>query len=838
MLWLAPRAAVGQHVVIGAATDSVAAEFAQTAPVIDGRDDDPVWQKAPLITGFRVVRPVENGDPHFRTEARIAYDSRALYVFVRAFDPHPDSIVSLLARRDVQTPSDYVIVMIDSYHDRRTGYEFMVNPAGVKVDVAISQDGNEDPSWDGIWDVATRIDSLGWTAEYRIPLSQLRFIPRPDNTFGIAVWRFVERTGEQSSWPLYRVSRTGLASQLGDLTDLRNLAQPERAEIAPYVVTRNVQIAGSSGFNRQQQLTGGADVKFALAPNVRLTGTINPDFGQVEADPAVLNLTAFETFFPEKRPFFVEGSDLFQFNVDCSAVNCSNEALFYSRRIGRAPQLADWYGSASSATATSIIGAAKVTGQSDHGFSFGAIDAVTARESGVNGSTIEPATNYAVLRGVQQFAGGTSGVGFMITGVDRALDRWTDTALASQAYVGAIEARRQFHNRQYELSTSIDLSRVDGSATDIASLQRNDVHLYQRPDGPLVFDSTRTSLSGDAEEMHFGKIGGNHLTFETSYLRRSPGFEVNDIGYLRQADQQSWNNWMALISNTPNRITRSIRWNFNWWQWWTAAGLPTERAANTNIILTFANHWFVHTGGTVGQIGQTWCDRCARGGPAVRQDPYVAPWATIQGDDRHKIIPTLSVNEFESSRGRNSSLELTPGITLNASPRISATVGVDWSRAHTDNQWYGNFVVGTADHYTFAHLEQQTLSLTADLGYTFTPTLTVQWHLQPFVSRGTYTNLRELANPGASAYDDRYQPYADTSITNHLGGFDSKQFNSNFVVRWEYRPGSTIFLVWTQGRNGNDPLAGPAGLHGDLRDLFQLAPDNTFLLKVSYWLDR
>lgn len=837
-LAFAMRPLRAQQVAPAPAIRSVKATLATAPPVIDGRDDDAVWKDAPVISGFRVVRPIEDGNPHFRTEVRIAYDAHAIYVFVRAYDPHPDSIVSLLSRRDVTTPSDVIALMIDSYHDRRTGYEFDVNPAGVKVDYAISQDGNEDRSWDGVWDASARIDSLGWTAEYRIPLAQLRYVPNGDNAFGIAIWRTVERTGEQAAWPLWRASRPGLASQMGELVGLEHLAQPERAEIAPYLVTRNVQTIGASGYGRSQQLTGGADLQFALAPNVRLTGTVNPDFGQVEADPAVLNLSAFETFFPEKRPFFVEGNSLFQFSVDCSAVNCSNEELFYSRRIGRGPQLAGSFGGADAPTTTTILGAAKLTGRSQGGLSIGVIDAVTARESGTNDATIEPATNYAVFRVTQDLGGGTSSLGAMFTGVDRSLDRWTDTALASSAYVGAVEARHQFLNRRFELSASLDLSHVSGSAAAISSLQRDDVHLYQRPDGPLVFDPTRTSLDGDAEEVHFGKIGGRRTMFETSYLRRSPGFEINDIGYLRQADQQSWNNWFALIFNAPNRITRSVRWNLNWWQYWTAAGLSTERAANTNVHIQLANYWWVHAGGTLGQIGQTWCDRCARGGPAVRQDPYLAPWATISGDDRHKLIPTLSYNGFESSSGRNGSIDLMPSVILNVTPRVSASVGADWSHTHTDNQWYGNRDVGGIEHYTFAHLEQHTLSLTADFGYTFTPTLTMQWHLQPFVSRGTYSNLREFANPGAARYDDRYQPYADTSVTNHLGGFDAKQLNSNFVVRWEYRRGSTLFFVWTQGRNGFSPAAGPNGLTGDLRDLFAQRANNTFLVKVSYWLNR
>ncbi|MES1259341.1 MAG: DUF5916 domain-containing protein [Gemmatimonadota bacterium] len=817
----------------------VAAVRAVKAPVLDGRDNDEIWRTATAITEFRVVRPVEDGDPKFRTEARIAYDPHFVYVFVRAYDQHPDSIVGLLARRDVQNPSDQIMLIVDSYHDKRNGYEFMVNPVGVKYDAAVSQDGNEDSAWDGIWDVATRVDSLGWTAEFRLPLSQLRHADTPRNTFGIMVWRTVERTNEQSSWPLYRVSKSGLASQLGDLTGLDNLAPASRSEFAPYLVTKNVSVPTAGGFDRGQRLSGGADLKMAVASNLTLTGTVNPDFGQVEADPAVLNLSAFETFFQERRPFFVEGNGLFQFNVNCSAVNCNNEGLFYSRRIGRAPQLGNRYGDASSATATPIIGAAKLTGRLAGGLSLGVIDAVTRHETGVNGATIEPTTNYSVLRATQDLNGGASGIGFIFTGVNRDLDPSSTPFLRREAYSGALEFRHQFLGRRYELSGSVDLSRVAGSATAIAAAQRDPVHEYQRPGSGVTYDSTRTSLSGDAEEIHFGKISGAHLKFQTSYLRRSPGFEINDIGYLRQADQQSWNNWAGLSFNKPTGLYRSLRVNMNWWQYWSASGLPTEAAANTNIHTQLSNYWWLHFGSTIGQLGSTWCDRCARGGPAVRQDPFVSPWLGVQGDDRHRIIPSLWVNYFESSKGRNHSLNFNPQLTLNASTRLTAAFGANYTTNASDNQWFGAYTGADAlRHYTFAHLEQQTLSLNADLGYTLTPALSVQWHLQPFVSRGTYSNLRELDNPAADNFDARYKAYADTAIANHLGGLDAKQFNSNLVVRYEYRPGSTLFLVWTQGRSGFDPVAGRDGVRGDLRDLFNLRADNTFLVKVSYWLNR
>src|SRR5437870_2764723 len=416
--------------------------------VIDGREDDQVWRIAPPITQFREFQPKEDGDPRFATEAKVAYDDRYFYVFIRAFDPHPDSILKLLARRDVRAATDQLKIMVDSYHDRRSGFEFAVNPAGVKRDYAMYNDAQEDDAWDAVWDVGTQVDSLGWTAEFRIPLSQLRYVPRAVNTFGFAVWRDIQRYSERVSWPLYRNSQAGISSQLGELTGLEGLPSPRRPEVAPYVVTKNVSVPTGSTFDRSQKVTGGADLKYGLTPNLTLDATVNPDFGQVEADPAVLNLSVFETFVQERRPCFVQGAGIFRFDVNCAAVNdCSTgEGLFYSRRIGRSPQLAD-YGGAASPLATTIYGAAKLTGRLPGGQTVGVLDAVTGREAGTLDRTMEPATNYAVVRGQQDLRGGESGIGVMITGVHRDQERWTWDSLSHSAYAGGSGFRHRSPGR-------------------------------------------------------------------------------------------------------------------------------------------------------------------------------------------------------------------------------------------------------------------------------------------------------------------------------------------------------------------------------------------------------
>jgi hypothetical protein len=820
-------------------TGLVTAVRAEQPPVLDGRDDDPVWATAPEITGFREVRPTEAAEPRQRTAAKVAYDPRHLYVFVRAYDSHPDSIIRLLSRRDDQTASDQIIVMIDSYNDRRTGFEFVVNPLGVKADYAIYNDGNEDSAWDGIWDVATRIDSLGWTAEYRIPLSQLRYPAGETRTFGFLVWRSIQRYTSQMSWPLYRQSRAGFVSQFGQLRGLSNLARPRRAELTPYLVAKSEPKAVSGGFDRRQDFEVGGDLKYALASNLTLNATINPDFGQVEADPSVLNLSAFETFYQERRPFFVEGRGLFTFDVNCSAVNCNGEGLFYSRRIGREPQLRD-SDDPNAPTATTIIGAAKVTGRFPGGVSLGVLDAVTKRAAATGGATIEPTTNYAVLRLTKDYAEGNGSVGLLFTGVNRSLDHWTAAGLHRDAYVWALDFRRRLFKNRYEIGGSLDVSRVAGSPEAIAATQRSTVHLYQRPDASGRFDSTRTTLWGDAQEIRFGKVGGQRTNFETSYQRRSRGFEVNDLGFLLQADQQSWNNWLGLRFYRPTRLYQRANWNFNWWQFWSADGLPTERAANTNLHAQLNSRWWIHTGATLGQLGTTFCDRCARGGPAVRQEPYIAPWAGIEGDSRRAVVPYFWVNYYRTDGGRTHSLNLNPEIQVKISTRFSTSFSGNLTRRRDDVQWYGNFTdtLTGLTSYTFARLDRKTLGVTWRLNYTFTPDMSLQVYAQPFVSKGTYRNVREFANPRAEQYRDRYQPYADTAVTNDPGGFNFTQFRSNVVFRWEYRPGSTLFLVWSQGREHEDPSEGNRSYFGDYRRLFSLRSSDTFLLKVSYWLAR
>jgi hypothetical protein len=837
----AARDARGARARVPAPTETRAvAVRADRAPVIDGKDDDAIWDDAPPITAFRQWQPTEGKEPRFRTEAKIAYDAASLFVFVRAFDPHPDSIIRLLERRDSFTPSDMIWLWVDSYHDRRTGYEFGVNAAGVKIDMAIYNDGNEDSAWDAVWDVATRIDSLGWTAEFRIPLSQMRYSTERSHTFGIMIDRDIYRYAERVSWPILSQSKAGMASQFGTLEGLDDLEAPRRLEAMPYVVTKNASQITNNQFTARSNMTMGGDLKYRVASNVTVDATLNPDFGQVESDPAVLNLTAYESFFDERRPFFVAGRGLFRFDVNCNNVNCSSEGLYYSRRIGRTPQLAGTFGDTVPQQPTTIIGAAKMIGRFPTGLTLGVLNATTERQATRGDTTYEPATNYSVVRVSQELRDGNTSFGGIVTAVNRAQDKWSSPYLASNAYVGALDFRHRFLSNMYEVSGVVDKSSVSGSRAAILDLQTDAVHYYQRPDAGLPLDSNRTVLGGDAEEFKFDKVGGQHLMFESAYQRRSAGFEVNDLGYLRRADQQSWSTWVGFFDRRESSFYKRFQLNNNWWQYWTTAGLPEEAAYNTNVHITLKNNWGFHMGGTLGQLGTTYDDRASRGGPAVRQDTYIAPWMGINGNDRHNLVPNVWINYWRGSGGRGSSFNIGPEIDYKIRGRFSSAFSFSFTRNVSDNQWYGNYTdTLNATHYTFAHLTQSTRSATLRLNYTFSPSVSLQAYTQPFVSKGTYSNVRQLsATPRADDYDARYAAYDNPSVTSDPGGFNFKEFQSNVVFRWEYRPGSTLFLVWNEGRQGYASLEGTKDFPGDVRDLMRLHPANTFLIKASYWLNR
>src|SRR5689334_7655849 len=822
----------GQEKLAGgvSAVMQASASLADRAPTIDGKDDDAVWRSATPITGFRVFDPAEDAEPSFRTEAKIAYDAQNIYVFTRMFDPHPDSIVSLLSRRDVKTQSEQVKVMIDSYHDRRTAYEFAVNPAGVKRDYYEYNDGVEDISWDAVWDAATRIDSLGWTAEFRIPLSQIRYPRAAEHTFGIMIMRDITRRSERDSWPVYRRSKSGISSQFGELVGLRGLGSPHRLEVAPYVIAKNSSVSQTAGFGRTQKQTVGGDLKYGVTSNLTLDATVNPDFGQVEADPAQLNLTAFETFLAEQRPFFLEGTGILAFGGG------DGSRMFYSRRIGRAPQLSGLVSdpTADVPAATPILGASKLTGRLASGTSVGSLFAVTGREA-VGPTMIEPQTEYGVFRLSQDFRKGESGVGGILTIVNRQLDDNAADFLRRQSISGGIDARHRFDNGRYKISGYLAASDVRGTTAAIARTQRNAVHYYNRPDAGLSYDSTRTSLSGTDMQLRADKVAGV-FTYGVFYERLSPGFETNDVGFLAQADQQIAQGYMSWQSSQPRAFWRNASLQLYQFNQFTTAGLPVTNFSELDLYTEFTNRMTFSASLWGDNLSPAYCDRCARGGPALRVTPDVNLLINIGADPRPKVVPTLAAIYTVGDYGNSTLWRIRPYVTVRARSNLSWELGTRYQRNRNDTQWYDNLGVIGSDttHYLFAHLDQELLSFTSRLNYTATTTLSLQCYAEPFITTGRYFRLREIANPRAASYDDRYRPY---EMSTDDASFNIKELHASAVARWEYRPGSTLFLVWTQGRDQEDRDPGSFLPARDLRNLFAARPDNTFLIKASYWMN-
>jgi hypothetical protein len=586
-----------------------------------------------------------------------------------------------------------------------------------------------------------------------------------------------------------------------------------------------------------QQRSAGLDLKYGLSSNLTLDATVNPDFGQVEADPAVLNLTAFEQFFPERRPFFVEGTNIFRFELDCSDGGCSN--LFYPRRIGRSPQLAGMYGDAATPQFTGVLGAAKLTGRLARGLSVGLLTAATERVAGVGGETAEPGAGTVVARLQQDLRKGNSGVGLMFTGIERRLDRWSDAYLRRRAFALGADGRHRFGPaNHFELTGYVAASQMQGSAEAMALTQRSGVHNFQRPGSALAFDPDRTRLAGTAAAISLGKVGGGITRFNVSAVDRSPGFNVNDVGYLDRADVRGGSVWGGLQMLQPKGFYRRLFLNTNGWAVGNTGGDLTQLGWNVNINSELKNYWFVYAGGGPRNfLGTVVDDRAARGGPSVRKTPGFNTWMGVSGDSRRAVAPSLGLYGGRRDGGRSYYWGVDPGVEFRVASRLQGNVGVSLGGNTDDWQWTGNRAEDTdSAAHTFARLTQRTASLTARVNVTATPWLSLQVYAQPFLTGGDYGDWRAVRDGTASDYAARWRPFADGTSTDP-GGFNFKQYRSNVVLRWEWRPGSTLFAVWQQGRTQGDVDAGSFRAGRDVRNLFRTWPDNTLLLKVAYWFN-
>lgn len=825
---------------------TLTATRAAVAPKLDALDDDAVWLIAERQDGFRTFTPREDADPTFRTEVRAAYDDAALYIFVRAFDPRPDSIVQRLSRRDTDgAPNDQIQLFIDSFYDRRSGYEYIVNAAGVKSDYLLFDDTGFDQSWNGVWDVATRVDSIGWTAEFVIPLQQLRYTNRESPVFGLMVWRLIGRSGERVSWPLYRPSRSGYVSQTGTLDGLRELVGQASIEAAPYVLARGRNAAGGTAPRPgvRTSVALGGDVRVLPRPNVSIDATINPDFGQVESDPAVLDLSGFEVFQAERRPFFLEGAGQFHFPLasDGSAL------LFHSRRIGRSPVLGPAYGAGAGPAETTIHGAAKLTGRVSPATSLVVLSALTAEEragSQPSGGrpVIEPTAHYAVARVQRDFRAGRSSLALMVTRVDRGHGDSTAASIVPRsAQAAALASQHQTRDGNYRVSGWLAASDVRGSAPAISLLQRSNVHGFHQPDDGVAFDSTRTRLSGVAGYVFAGKVAGGITRYDASYRWIAPEFDVNEAGFLTTAGVQ------RLTANAGLRATRAgrivgIPYNtaavtLGTAAEWSSGGLSFAREVSLTGTTQLINLAQIQTT-IVQQLPGAYCTMtCTRGGPALVDPPRTRLAVGVTGDPRRRFVPSVNVDWARDDEGRSHAAGGRADVLWHARSNVDVSVALDASEATHDAFFYASAgATPDSPRITVARLEQPARSITGRVDFTVTTALSVQWYAQGYVSRGTYSTLREVVNPRANAYEERFRAVGDSGARSAFAGTDFRQLRSNAVLRWEYRPGSTLFLVWTQGRDIMSSDPGVLRFGPDLRALFRQRPANQVAIKLSYWL--
>jgi hypothetical protein len=835
------------------------------APEIDGLLDEPAWEQGQWDGGFTQFEPQNGRVSAQHTEFCILYDDNYLYVGIRAFDSAPDSIVSRVTRRD-QNEGDAVGVLFDSYYDQRTGFLLGVTAGGTRFDLIMSNDGhNEDPTWDPNWMVRTAINDEGWTAEMRIPFSELRFNKNGSGIWGLQVFRQIHRKGEMSFWQPIPSDAPGLIHMIGEMHGMGDVSPRRTFDVVPYMVTsaEGYQAQAGNPFSpgREQHLKAGLDAKIGLTNNFTLDLTINPDFGQVEADPSEVNLSAFETFFQERRPFFVEGRSISSFSLGIGDGGLGNDNLFYSRRIGRRPAgsiQVNGEAFVDQPSHTNILGAAKLTGKTEDGLSLAIIQSVTAETQAqidLHGDrsfqTIEPLTNYFVGRVQQDLNEGNTLLGGMFTSTHRKLDENLSRQMHSQAYSGGLDFTQYFSDKSWMFNAAAALSHVAGSETAILRTQRAPARYFQRPDVSHVnVDPDRTSLTGTGGRLQLAKTGSGNWNFMASVLWKSPEFEINDLGYMREADQLMQLVWLGYRQREPKGLYRSFNVNVSNYNLWNFAGEGLANGFNVNGNINWRNFW--STWGGAEYNHNILSGNHLRGGPAFRLPDRFNSWFGGRTDYRKDLVLNLSGNY---SRGMNDHMWLFrfgPSISYKPVDNLNVAFSPSYMERFEAFQYVRETSYNGQARYVLASMEQTVVNFSFRVNYAITPDLTVQYWGQPFVASGRFYDFKHTTNPRDRVFENRFHQYTPEqisfldgaySVDENLDGstdyrfgnpdFNVREFLSNMVVRWEFNPGSSIYLVWSQTRSGFDNQ-GEMDFFNDLDRMFSVKPHNIFLLKFSY----
>ncbi len=835
-----------------------------TPPVIDGRLDDPAWKEGEWAGDYIQQIPTEGAKPSQPTEIKILYDEKNVYVAIRAYD-NPRLIHRYGTRRDkVEDSGDIVGVCFDSYNDKRTGFEFDLSAGGGKTDLLLANDG-WDTTWDAVWYGKTGMEENAWTAEFQIPLNQLRYGSQDEQVWGLHAWRWIDRNQEEDQWNLIPRQSTGRMYNLGELHGVRGLKRFRHIELLPHVVsklTSDPEVAGDPYHNGLQGAASvGLDAKIGITSNFTLDATVNPDFGQVEADPSVMNLTTYETFYPEKRPFFLEGKSIMKFNL--AQEGNGGDMLFYSRRIGGAPAFSPALGEGEFMRfpeATSILDAVKITGKTNGGLSLGVLQSMTSRETarisrqGIESrSAVEPYANYFLSVIGKDWDKGNTSLGGMFTSTHRWISDAELGSLPTDALTGGLDFARYFKNRTYVLQGKTVFSQVTGSRQAISDLQTNAVHYYQRPDAThLELNPNATSLSGHGGQLVFGKTEKGRWHFSDTFTWRSPGLDFNDIGYLRQADSLNNQAVVGYQESEPRRMFRSFGFELQRQDGWDFGGLKTEGVTGFASHGTFTNKWQAF--GAMNIVRTNVATRLLRGGPAIALDRFFCWNLGGSTDPSRRLAFQASVHRHLFGQPNSRLSEFFPGLTLRLSDSLVILSELQYSHNVNDLEYVAAPQAGGLTRHILGRINQKTLGTTFRVNLTLTPDLSVQYYGSPFISTGRYADFKRITSPLAEKYTDRfrnlptpeitYRPETNAYEVTEAAGleysfgrpdFSFRQFRSNLVLRWEPKPGSSIYVVWSQGRTSQSNVW-QGSLSDNYSALWNAPSQNVFLVKLSYWL--
>lgn len=843
----------------------VAERVVGTPPVIDGKLNDKAWSEAKWGTGFFQFDPYNGKKATQKTEFKILYDNNNLYVAIRCLDTDPGKIVKRITRRD-NLDGDWAGISIDSYFDKRTAFGFLVSAAGVKMDGKFSNDnGNIDATWNAIWYAKTSVNSKGWVAEMKIPLSQLRFTKKPDMTWGIEVVRTIFRNQEEDFWQPIPKDSPGFESRYGLLTGLKNLKPKKDVYLAPYVMSKLVtspKIAGDPfATGKSGAFSAGLDGTIAVTNNLTLNLTINPDFGEVDADPSEVNLTAFETYFPELRPFFVEGSSIFNFPLFAGDDN-SEDNLFYSRRIGRPPQyspsLADSEYVKMPET-TRILGAAKLSGKTQNGWSIGIMDALGSKETAKLDSlgkrskvAVEPLTNFFNARLQKDFNDGNTYLGGMFTATNRVIHDTDLLFLPTAAYTGGIDFKNYWKDHAFVLSAKLIASSVSGSTTAITDLQESPQRYFQRPGDSRKVDTTARMLQGTSASIDFRKIGRGNWRYGIQTYMTSPGLSVNDQGYLQFTDYISEASWFEYDILQPVGIFKNFGCNISEWSGWNFSGQQTNSGESLNSWCQFKNDWYGNISINRNGYNLDWSE--LRGGPALLKPGGWNYYLGFSTDSRKKVYFSLSFDNNCMDQHEGNSLSLNLGVYYQPFDFLKVSLEPTFYHSRDGLIYVSDEQVGTQNLYLVSSILQKQVSADLRVNLSFTPNLSLEYWGQPFLFSADYYGFKKVLNPDRKNFESQFYKYRGQQIQNDplnnqyliydpenqgeaiiLGNpdFSVVQFRSNMVLRWEFVPGSALYLVWSQNSSGSS-AEGIFNLKNNFTNLVRTKPTNVFLIKFSY----